>query len=112
VLLTKIDRELPTATIFSVEGLAHLKICGSQANLQQLHDSFNLQQGLLRQRITVVDLTSDDLQGIVDWHIRQKINNVEANDGTKRLKVDRLQQLYEVVQIFHEEFRFFNMRNQ
>jgi hypothetical protein len=36
--------------------LVHLKICGSQTNLQQLHDSFDLQDKLFRQCVIVMEL--------------------------------------------------------
>jgi hypothetical protein len=44
-----------------LEELVHLKICGSQANIQQLHDGFDLQDKPVRQCVIVVELISDDL---------------------------------------------------
>jgi hypothetical protein len=55
--------------IFLLEGLiVHLKICGSQASLQQLHNSFYLQETPFRQCVIVMELTSDDLWGFEDWY--------------------------------------------
>jgi hypothetical protein len=44
-----------------LEELVHLKIYGSQANLQQLRDGFALQDRPFRQCVIVVELISDDL---------------------------------------------------
>jgi hypothetical protein len=63
------------------ELVVHLKIYCSQANLQQLHDGFDLQDGLFFQCIIVVELISDDLQSFVDWNIGEKTDNVKANEG-------------------------------
>jgi hypothetical protein len=52
-----------------LEELVHLNICGSQTNLQQLHDGFDLQDRPFRQSIVVVELISYDLKGFVDWNI-------------------------------------------
>jgi hypothetical protein len=43
------------------ELFVHLKICGSEAKLQQLHDGFDLQDRPSRQCVIVVELVSDDL---------------------------------------------------
>jgi hypothetical protein len=38
-----------------------MKVCGSQANLQQLLDAFDLQDRPFRQCAIIVELISDDL---------------------------------------------------
>jgi hypothetical protein len=43
------------------ELVIHLKIYGSQANFQQLHNGFDLQDRLFHQYVNVVELVSDDL---------------------------------------------------
>jgi hypothetical protein len=43
------------------ELFVHLEICGSQANLQQLRDGFNVQDRPFRQCVIAVELISDDL---------------------------------------------------
>jgi hypothetical protein len=43
------------------ELVVHLKKRDSQANLQQLHNGFDLQDSPFRQYIIVVELISDDL---------------------------------------------------
>jgi hypothetical protein len=43
------------------ELVVYLKICGSQANLQQLYDGFDLQDRTLGQFAIVFELLSDDL---------------------------------------------------
>jgi hypothetical protein len=63
------------------ELVVHLKICGSQANLQQLHGDFDLQDGPFRQCVIVKELISDDLWGFVDWNIGEKTDDIKANEG-------------------------------
>jgi hypothetical protein len=57
------------------ELVVHLKMCGSQANLQQLHDGFDLQDRPFGQCVIAVELISDDLQGFVDWNIGEETDN-------------------------------------
>jgi hypothetical protein len=45
------------------ELVIYLKLCGSQANLQQIPDGFALQDRPFRQCVIVVELISDDLWG-------------------------------------------------
>jgi hypothetical protein len=50
-----------------------------------------------------MELNSDDLQGFVDWYVSERTVNIKANEGIWRLKVYRLQQLYEVAKILYKE---------
>jgi hypothetical protein len=56
------------------EFVVHLKICPSQANIQQLHDGFDLQDRPFRQCVIVVELIS------VDWYTSENIDDVKANE--------------------------------
>jgi hypothetical protein len=58
-----------------------MKICGSQANLQQLHDGFDLQDRPFRRCDIVIALISYDLQGFVYWYINEMTDNVKADEG-------------------------------
>jgi hypothetical protein len=60
VLPTMGIESFPYPSHLFVEKLVHLKICGSQANLQQLHDAFDVQDRRFRQCVIVVELVSDD----------------------------------------------------
>jgi hypothetical protein len=53
----------------------------SQANLQQLHDGFDLQEKPLCQCVIVVELIFYDLYGFVDWNIGEMTDDVKANEG-------------------------------
>jgi hypothetical protein len=59
----------------------HLKICGSQANLQQFHDGFDLQDSPSRQCIIVVELICGDLQSFVDWNISENAKKIINSEG-------------------------------
>jgi hypothetical protein len=43
------------------EIIIHLKVGGSQTNLQQFHEGFNLQNGLFCRCVITVEFISDDL---------------------------------------------------
>jgi hypothetical protein len=51
-----------------------------------------------------MEFTADDLQSFIDWHTGEEADNVEANKNVWCLKVNGLQQLYEVGRIPDEEF--------
>jgi hypothetical protein len=75
------DRELPVAIpSFCWKNLLSvcLKICGSQAKLEQLHDGFDLQDTLSHQCVIVMELISDYLQGFINWYISEK-TDIKAN---------------------------------
>jgi hypothetical protein len=63
MLLTMGGRELPHshASFLLEELVVHLKICGSQANLEKLHDGFDQHDRLYRQCVVFTELISDDL---------------------------------------------------
>jgi hypothetical protein len=65
--------------MFLLEELVfHLKICGSQTNLQQFYDGFDLQDRPFYLCVIVMELISDDF---LDWYISEKTNNIKANEG-------------------------------
>jgi hypothetical protein len=39
---------------------------------------------------------ADALQGFIDWHISEEADSVKTKRNIERLKVNRLQQLYEM----------------
>jgi hypothetical protein len=81
MLLTVGDRELPIAMPSLLEELVvHLKIRGSQANLQQLHDGFNMQGRPFHQCVITMELISDHSQGFVKSNIGEK-SDVKASKG-------------------------------
>jgi hypothetical protein len=55
---------------------------------------------------------SDEFYGFVDWYISERTDNVKANEGIGRLKIYRLQQLYELARIVNEIFQFCSKRTQ
>jgi hypothetical protein len=64
-----------------LEKLVHLKICGSQANNQQFHDAFDLQDRPFRRCVIVVEVIPDDLYGFVDWNTGENTDDVQTNEG-------------------------------
>jgi hypothetical protein len=53
--------------IFLLEELIiHLKLCGSQANLQQFHNGFGLQGRPFRESVIFMEFIADDFQGFIN----------------------------------------------
>jgi hypothetical protein len=106
MLLTMSDkRAFHSHAIFLLEELiVHLKICGSQTSLQQLHDGFDLQDRPFRQCVTVIELISDDLWGLDDWYISKMTNTSKLMRASRGRRFTNLQQLYELARILYNEF--------
>jgi hypothetical protein len=86
------DRAPRSHVIFLLEELiVHLKLCGSQTNIQQFHNDFGLLGRTFRQNVIVMEFITNDLQGFVDWYISEETDNAKANESIYRLKVNRLQ---------------------
>jgi hypothetical protein len=49
-----------------------LELCGSKKNLQHFHNGFGLQGRPFHQSVIIMEFTTDDLHGIIDWHIGEK----------------------------------------
>jgi hypothetical protein len=63
------------------ELIARLKICASQANFQQFHDSFNLQDIPFCQCVFLMDLISYDFHGFDNWYTCEEADNIKANES-------------------------------
>jgi hypothetical protein len=58
--------------------------------LPEYHNGSGLQGRPFHQSIIIVELITDDFQGVIDWYISEK-TDVKANKSMSRLKVNRLE---------------------
>jgi hypothetical protein len=69
------------AIFLLVELIIHLKICGSQTNLQHYHHGSVLRDGPFRQRVIIMEFIADDMQGFTNWHIGEEADKVKTNNN-------------------------------